>query len=243
MFRMRIGWPMIVRYGAVLWFVTGVGCATGPPRSGFLDSYASLKRADAQAPAWAYLDPDHAHREHMDLWVDRDNWRGVGHYEKVIVDPVVVRLGSDSRGAWIVPDRLQAFAQEMHDIVVHALEDRYAIVDEAGEGVLRIRLAITDIFPRRPYDTPTARARPSLGWMNATPGGGVFESEMVDSVTGERYVASVLKVRGSYWDAAHAGELWEDAREAMRRVARYVRTRIDEAHDDQQVEFCPPPTP
>ncbi|MCZ6699369.1 MAG: DUF3313 domain-containing protein [Planctomycetota bacterium] len=215
------------------------GCAE-MPKSGFLSDYAGFEEAPEDAPIWEYVDPEHKRRErlHARIWRDIRNWRAIRNYDRVMVDPVVVQLKSGSAGKYMNPQRVSEMAQYMHDTLVDALQDRYPIVDEPGEGVLRFRTAITDVFPEIVYITQDADKQPVKNWANSTPGGAGMEGEAIDSVTGERILGLITSVRGSHYETfeMEPGDRLENAKEAIAGIARAIRDLMDEAHEPHSTE-------
>ncbi|MHC4160092.1 MAG: DUF3313 domain-containing protein, partial [Planctomycetota bacterium] len=114
------------------------GCAaqqiTSYETSGFLGSYANFKPGGEGRPNLVYLNPG----------------RDLRQYNRVLIDHVVVYFDPDSKNREIDPVQLNQLAQYFHQALVDALKDRYPIVDRPGEGVLRIRTAITDVEPGSP---------------------------------------------------------------------------------------------
>jgi hypothetical protein len=212
--------------------VSLMGCATSMPRSGFLSDYSGFKEVEENALIWSYVDPDGGREElHARIWVDRGSWQALGNYDRIIVDPVVVHLKPGSTGAWVSAQRLDEMTRHMHDALISAVEDRYPVVDEPGQGALRVRIAITDLFPGYAYATPDPDKHPVKAWANSTPGGAATESEAVDSVTGERVMALITSVRGSYYDSLDdQRDRWESSKEAIDGISRCFRRLMDEAH-------------
>ncbi len=218
---------------------SAAGCAD-MPKAGFLSDYAGFEEAPEDAPIWEYVDPEHKTRErlHARIWRDIRNWRRMGNYDSVMVDPVVVQLKSDSAGRYVNPQRVSEMAQYMHDTLVAALQDRYAIVDEPGEGVLRFRIAITDVFPEIVFITQDADKQPVKNWANSTPGGAGTEGEAIDSVTGERILGMIASVRASHFEtfAMKPGDRLKNTKEAIAGIARAIRDFMDEAHEPHSTE-------
>lgn len=218
----------------VLVVFSTTGCATGIPKSGFLADYSTLEELPEDAPYWEYVDPDGRKRQlNARVWADRKNWRALGNYDRIMVDPVVVQFREHAKGAWVSPKRLEEITTYMYDSMVSALEDRYAVVDEPSEGVVRIRLAITDVYPEYVYKTPDLDRHPGKAWANSRPGGATIEAEAIDSVTGERIAALVSVSRGSYYDAMDHHDRWEHAKRSIDGGTKFFRKMMDEAHEPQ----------
>ena len=73
-----------VAVGALITLGT-IGCASGPPQSGFLSDYESFEEAPADAPIWAYVTP-HGQPRELDakIWRDKRNAAALAQYGKII---------------------------------------------------------------------------------------------------------------------------------------------------------------
>jgi len=227
----RNAYCSVVIVGAVLVLFGVTGCETGPPESGFLSDYTSLQRVAEDAPVWDYIDPEGRRSEmKVKLWSNRVNWLDLGNYDKLHVDPVIVELHSGAEGAWVKQDRLDEMTQYMHDTIVEVFSERYAVVDETGPGVLRVRTAITDLYPSYRYRTPDVDQHPVKTWANSRPGGVTVETEVLDTATGELVLAFVFVGKGTDFGTLNTDQPWEQSKAGIRRMTRFVRDRMDDAH-------------
>jgi hypothetical protein len=212
-----------------------LGCASGPPRSGFLSDYASFEETPPDAPIWEHLDPEgRRHEVDARIWRDIRYLGHLGDYDKVIIDPVVVKLNPQSEGVWVDPERLNQLADYMHAAYVTAVEDGYTVVEAPGERVMRLRMAITDIRPAYVYRTPDVDQRPAEAWANSRPAGATFEYEVVDSVTAQRLLATIVSIRRSYYDGFDSTEgRWSPVKRLIDRGARFFRVILDYTHQQE----------
>lgn len=220
---------------AGLMVLSTVGCATGMPKSGFLADYSGFEEAPEDAPIWRYVDPDGRKRQlEGRIWADNRNVDALGNYGRVMIDPVVVHFGKGAEGTWVSPERLDEVTKYIRDALVSALEDRYPIVDEQGEGVLRVRLAVTDLRPAQTFKTPDADQHAVKAWANSRPGSATIEGEAIDSVTGERVVALITSARGSQYDVMdEQQDRWRHAKRSVTGSAAFLRKLMDEAHEEK----------
>ena len=182
-----------------------------PPKSGFLSDYSKLKLIHDDARLWNFVDASGVARSRLNLriWANSDSLEELARYDRVIVDPFVVRLNKHSAGNWVSPDKLNAVTKAMHAKFVESVSDCYTIVEEPGEGVARFRTALTDISPM--YTYKSAEDIAALTWANSRAGGGAFEMEMVDSVTKEQMAAIVGRSRGRRFETLDAAkDPWDD---------------------------------
>ena len=68
-----------------------------------------------------------------------------GSYDRIMLDRVQFVLDDDSESKAIDPAQLTAVGQSLIERIHEAMEPQYPIVDHPGPGVIRLRLAITDV--------------------------------------------------------------------------------------------------
>jgi uncharacterized protein DUF3313 len=118
---------------------------TPPEMSGFLDDYSLLREGAAGEVALVYRNP-------------KAEWTS---YREVLLEPVTLwRSGRKSLDA--VPEEdLLRLVDDLEGAVRRRLGEGFRIVDAAGPGVMRIRLAITEARATDPIlDVLRAHARP-----------------------------------------------------------------------------------
>lgn len=107
--------------------------AATPPPSGFLDSYPPLQ-PDAKRPgAQIYIAPG----------------TSLKGYSKVVIDPILVFYSPDSAYKGIDPNELSAVTEHLRKSLTTGLQPRYPVVDATGPGVLRLRVAITNLMAEK----------------------------------------------------------------------------------------------
>jgi len=217
--------------GGTMIVAVAVGCASGPPQSGFLTDYSGFQEAAEFAPIWEHADPGgHTRKLHARIWEDRRNWDALGKYDRILIDPTVVHLRPHANAAWLDPEPLERLTRYMNDAAVAAIGDHYPVVDEPGDGVLRFRAAVTDIRPALVHVDMGLEQRPSRDWANSRPSAAWLEGEAVDSVSGERVYGLILSARGSYFDAFEEEGRWEQSKRTIDGLLRFFRKTLDEAH-------------
>ena len=100
-------------------------------RSGFLSTYDSLKQSD----------------EYMVEWLFFDEKANFNSYDKIILDYVQFFVKEDAEYKGLQANEMQELAEAFHQSVIKALSDKYQFVSEPGPGVMRIRLALTNVEP------------------------------------------------------------------------------------------------
>jgi len=111
-------------------------------RSGFLSDYARLKPVAA-------LDG-------IECW--RDSRLNLRQFDKVLVSRIVVslappKLQKDGEPKMIDPNDLKTLTDYFHTSLVKALKPQMQVVDQAGPGVVVIRIALTDLVPTTVTDS------------------------------------------------------------------------------------------
>jgi hypothetical protein len=181
-------------FAAFLSLVLLTGCSaqkvTSYETSGFMGSYAGLEVGSKDQPNLVYVNPN----------------VNIRQYNKIIIDHVVVYIHLDSRKEGVSPEQLSQLSDYFHRSLVNALRDRYEIVTQTGEGVLRIRTAITDVVPGKPVANTLSSIIPvgmainaikkSTTDTNIAVGQASVEMELLDALTGERVAAAVDRREG-----------------------------------------------
>ncbi len=100
-----------------------------PPKSGFIEDLPALK-ADASRPAaQVYTAPG----------------RSLKGFDRVSIEPVQIWYAPDSKYRGVEPNELAAIANTFAEVLVERLEPTYAVVNGEGAGILRVRIAITNV--------------------------------------------------------------------------------------------------
>ena len=180
--------------------------------SGFLGDYSKLKRSRQLKGAMSYENPSKSLKE----------------YDKFIIDPVVVHFAPNAKGIGVDPLKVQQVADYFHRELWLALSMRYEVVNTPGPGVLRLRMAITDIKTT----VPLMNIHPATKLLGLGLGGASMEGEAVDSQTGERVLAVVDSRRGAFnpFPGGAGVNEFGHAKEVMRNWAKRFVGRVDKAH-------------
>ena len=178
------------------------GCASMPEQSGFISDYSRLEKVGEAE--MRFIAPK------------------LREYEAYIVDPVQIRTHRDP--PILKPKERAEVANYMKEAVEKILIKRdYQLANEAGVGVARIRVAVTDI-------------QKSTWWLNlhwATKlsgvgtGGASIEGEIIDSVTGKQLAAWVRAGRGNQFELDMFSSL-DDAKDVIDEWAKDAGKRLDE---------------
>lgn len=223
---MRIRSPLI---GVAILALGWTACAPRPPvePSGYLGDYSEFERRDESTEALIYVKPG------LEL----------GRYKRVIIDPVTVALSPKATGHAVNPAELMALSGYLRDALKIALRDAYPVVEEPGDDVIRLRVAITDVIPTKPVrntmGTLLVPARLASAAKRKITGTDLFvgqvaiEAEVVDSQTNERLMALVDRKAGDKFGLKAGMTTWGHVTKAFREWAVAFRLRLDRAHHAQ----------
>lgn len=212
----------MTRLSAALTFLILAGCATSKPQNVvFLGSGIELQSVPGSPSMLA--------------WSSRPGV--LGDYHAFLFEPVVVFLGK-------APKDNQASADELKNLSDHlriAFTDEltrggYKIVDVPGDGVLRVRAALTELVPVDPAKNVAAKAVGTVigvGLFLPTVdiGQAAIEVDMRDSMNNARVAAFADRKAGrAYFSGLSSYRRWGDVESAFAAWAREFRGRLDQIH-------------
>ena len=185
--------------------------------SGFLQTYEGFE--------------PHPEREGAYLWTTEAE---IPPYQRVLLDPITVWYAAREGGASQkdLRDLADDFLLEIH----RALGNAYPMTQTPGPGVMRLRIAVTDVGQatgmRKTLRVISGRGAGTTG----TSGGHentkldidavTIEVEALDSLTGERLVALVERKRAPGNEATT--DTWRSIQGALRQWSGYLRETLDE---------------
>ena len=202
------------------------GCAKEQMKySGFLGNYPKFQKGPSGGVALIYV------KKGTDF----------SKYNKVMFDQVVFYLKKDAKYKDIRPEDMKELADTFARAAAKEMKGAYPIVREAGPGVLRVRVAITDIEPGNPVKSGITTVVPiglavsiiKKGSTGTYPGVGSasMEAEFLDSQTNERLAAAIDKRPGSKFSGFTK---YGSAKEAFEFWAKRLRVFLDQAHGKQE---------
>jgi len=189
--------------------------------SGFLGDYSQLHRGKSGQAEFTY----------------RDRNADLNKYNKVILEPVQLWAveGKDSALSSLSREDQQLLVDYLYVSLSDALKRDYAIVNEPGPEVMKIRCAITEAKATSPVKEILSTVTPyGLGISYAKhfalgthSGVGVVsvEGELLDSVTGAR-LAAVVDRRAGTKSLADKYTRWGDVQDAFSFWARRMQTNL-----------------
>ena len=188
--------------------------------SGFLDHYPDLKQDPDGSGGLIY---EKAEIDHCS-------------YDKIMIEPIEVWMADDSKYKGFSPDVLNAVTDELYRSLEVNLEPEYPVVGEPGEGVVVIRLAITDVYGMK-------KKRGLLGYLPIAAVAGAMsgkyrrinladatiEAEILDAQSLDRLGVLIDKLSVS----RKGGDMsWEEVIGALHFYAERFRADIDVNHSD-----------
>ncbi len=137
--------------------------------------------------------------ESKGLFVKKNPDRSIGEYSKFLLEPITVYMAPVTGIKKLNIKRMGVNAKKLAELTEHfeneitrALSENYTVVNEPGEGVLRLRLAITDVKTNiRLLNIHSYTSFTGVGLGSAS-----MEGEATDSVTGEQILAVVDSRKG-----------------------------------------------
>jgi hypothetical protein len=146
-------------------------------------------------------------------------------YSKFIINPVEVHFHDKAKATGMDFDKLNDLVQYMEGAMHNALLDHYQVVKQAGPGVARIRLALTDLEK----SSPALNVIPQTKLMGAGLGGAAMEGEILDSLTGEQLAAVVQSQKGKRLSLSGLSK-YGDAKAVIDDWAQRLVQKLDEAN-------------
>jgi hypothetical protein len=202
--------------------LASVGIAMSEDKhSGFMDDYPTFEADKDRKGAKIYRKP------------------GVSlkNYTKIAIAPIEIWIAPDSKYKGVNPDDLKALADTFRAAIVEELEPAYPVVSKTGEGVLVLRIAITDVFTKKKKRgllgyTPIGFVTKGVKDLTVGPAvslaDAVIEAEMIDSQTNERIGALIDRQSASMKKKKDTS--WDKIESTLKFYAKRFRGRMDTEH-------------
>jgi hypothetical protein len=185
--------------------------------AGFLSDYSRLHAVPGQEGRMACRNPEVK----------------MNQYSQIMIDPVLVYYHPRIRGGRVQTEDLRDLTDYLLQATVLAFQEAYPVVRDPGPGVLRLRLALTNVRPAKPLlkVAPPAPARVPIDLRVVS-----IETELQDSLTGEPLGAFVERRIGRRLKWGQTYNKWNLAKESFERWARFLRERLDEELGEKKKE-------
>ncbi len=187
------------------------GCQSSKTaHSGFLGDYSGLRASSEYEGALVYKHPRITLKD----------------YNKFMIDPILVHFAPNAKGTALDPTKVAQLTDYAAEQLRESLSKRYQVVSAAGPGVLRLRIALTDIKKT----IPAMNIHPGTKLSGVGIGGASMEAEAIDSQSGERVLAVVDSGKGSFMAFKAGLESLGHAKEVIKTWAERFVKRVDDAH-------------
>jgi hypothetical protein len=178
------------RLVTVLFLTVLLPCSAIAEESGFLEDYSILGAVGKYGAAKMYVGETAIAR--------------MANYDKIMIDQPWIYVDPDSKSKGMKPDTMTTIAETMRSAVSDAINEKYSVVEEPGEGVMYFRWAITNMYLQKPKRNLLSFTPVGIVAHAAKSGLSDFvdknklvdlrlEAELLDSVTGELFVALTLE--------------------------------------------------
>ena len=198
----------LISLSAVGVLAGGAGQKAG--HTGFLKNYAQLKPDPKVDGALRYVNPK----------------RNLKQYDRFLIDPIAVYFAPAAKGAGIDPAKLKELTDSFRSELEKALTKNYKVVSAPGKGVMRLRIAITDVDESEPL----LNIHPFMKLTGAGLGGASMEGEGIDSLTGERIGAIVETRSGDRMSLGSGLSRMGHAKQVMRYWVERFLKNLNKAH-------------
>lgn len=221
-YRMILSSATVSLAAVVLTACTSTSQMRSTKTAGFLGNYSQLQKGEGDQAQMVYIKPG-------------VKWAS---YNKIIIDPITAYAVPGNPLAKLPKEQLNALAGYLYSTLREQLSKDYQVVNAAGPGVLRLRVAITEAGAGRPVlgvissATPPGIALSALKTVITGQGTGTgsarVEMEMLDSQTRQRLAAAVDAQSGNKRDFFGNFNKWDDAQDAFDGWAAQLQKRLSE---------------
>ena len=219
---------------AAIVLAAGCGAARSPApssarafvESGFLTDYSRLAPAEAGSHRYVYRNPN----------------SNLARYGKLHFDRITIWRDATEKMELQSSD-LQKVADDLYAAMAERLGRKFALTNEAGPGVLRMRMAFTAVRdPDGPLDTYVTQAEENLadskdplpaGLRELAPAA-LMEAELLDAETGEVLYAVVDRVTHAV-DSPQPVETWADLHRAFVAWGDRIGERLEARREHRTV--------
>jgi hypothetical protein len=153
-----------------------------------------------------------------------------------MIEPVEIWLDPESTYKGVSPDILKEMTEEFRNIMIKNLVGTVNWVFEPGEGVMSLRLAITNVYAKKPKKgilsfTPIGLVKSGVkkaAGTNYSLTNAVLEGELTDSVTGESLGALMATQFGTVKKKKKKKVTWEEMTEDFTAISLRLKSVLQE---------------
>lgn len=167
------------------------------------------------------------------------DWSAKAAYDKILLDPVMIWRGTDSKAQGLEAKDAQVIADSFYALLYQELAQDYRMVSEPGPRTFRIQAALTDAEQSLPaLDIVSSVPAPfNIAFVASTiktlttgkplfKGAASIEGKLMDGETGEVLAAAVDRRVGGRFLDAEVFDSWNDVHGALTHWAKLTRYRL-----------------
>ena len=215
---------------SILAMMIGFCFITGPiwaaekemTKSGFLQDYSLLTPDDPMK---------------MVNWLYTNEKVDIGPYNKIMLDDLVFFISKDADYKGFEANELAELGEAFQKAMIMNLSGVYEFTDTPGPGVLRIRLAVTDLVPSSsvagtvttviPVGLALSSIKKAATGSHIGMGSVSIEGEVVDSQTNEVLGAVIDSKSGKKYKIGKSASKWGHAVDIFNTWGQTIRARLD----------------
>ena len=192
------------------------------PKSGFLQDYSLLGKDDMMKKA-------------DKIYINKK--AGWGKYDKVMLDDIVFMIADEAKFKGFEAKELADLADAFSKAIMMNLAGLYEFTDKPGPGVMRLRVALTNLNPNNPVTGTITTIIPvgilASGVKKGATGEHIgmgevaFEGEILDSQSGEILAAVMDAESGKKYKVTKSVSKWGHTIDVFNKWAQRLRTRLD----------------
>jgi len=224
MFIKRFSLLLIVLVALGTWLPPMGVQADEMPRSGFLtdETYAKLGPDPDKRVDWVYANPE----------------AKIGNYNKIMMDYVQFVFNDDEGYKGIQADELTVLADAFHRAMIGQLSDQFEFTPTPGAGVLRLRVALTNVKASNPalgtvtsvipVGLAVSVVKKGITGSHIGVGEASFEAELLDTETGEVIGAAIDRHEGEKYKIGKTVSKWGHVKDVFDYWAKSLKTRLED---------------
>jgi hypothetical protein len=217
---------LLVAVGALVVVLTGAKVYAGDemPRSGFLldETYEKMKPDPDNRVDWLYANPE----------------ADTSRYDKIMMDYVQFVFNDDDGYNGIQADELVVLAEAFHRAIISELSEQFEFTSSPGPGVMRLRVALTNVRAGRPVAGTVTTVVPvglalsavkkGVTGSHIAVGAASFEGSIIDTETGELMGAAIDTREGKKYQVSQTLSRWGHVKGAFDYWAKSLATRLSD---------------
>jgi len=192
------------------------------PKSGFLQDYSLLTADDPMK---------------MVNWLYTNEKVDISPYNKIMLDDLVFFISKDADYKGFEANELAQLGEAFQKAMIMNLSGVYEFTDTPGPGVMRLRMAVTNLVPSNsatgtvttiiPVGLALSHVKKAATGSHIGMGEVAIESELLDSQTNEILAAVIDSKTGKKYKIGKSTSKWGHAIDIFNTYGQTVRMRLD----------------